>query len=66
MNPDEELTGSLEDAAELIQALNELRDVLNTTSLHLKDIRANTDFATQGEGWGKAEAVLQQLLQRNG
>lgn len=61
MQPEQELSGSVEEAVELVQALNALRDVLNTTSLYLKDIQASNDFAAQGRARGQADAVLQNL-----
>jgi hypothetical protein len=66
MNSEEVLCGTPEEAAELVQALNALRDVLNTTSLYLKDIQSAADFASQGLVREQACAVLNNLRQTQG
>lgn len=44
-----------------VQALNELRDVLNDVSLQLKDLQAKKDFTEHGNAWKQLAALIEGL-----
>ena len=63
MEPDKTHVDPNSEVAQAVQALNELRDVLNDVSLNLKDLQANHDFAAQGTGWMQSAALIDGLFQ---
>lgn len=61
MASEKELSGSVNDITEMVQALFELRDSLLGVSLLLKDTLATRDLAMRGVISAQSLALIQQL-----